>query len=77
VNVTGYRGGSLMKEPKIAADHAKLVVLGQRRFHGFTAYQVVTFLNQVLKERGFIFGIRQFDEEFELTIYDGGDSDEA
>lgn len=63
-----------MKEPKLAADHAKLVVLGQRRFTGFTAYQVVTFLNQTLKDRGFIFGFRQVEGDFELTVYDG-DSD--
>lgn len=65
----------MMKEPKIAADHEKLLVLGQRRFTGFTAYQVVTFLNQVLKERGLIFGLRQVDEDFELTVYDGSTSD--
>ncbi len=45
-------------------------MLGQRRFNGFTPYQVVTFLNQILKERGVIFGLRQLDEDNELTIYD-------
>ena len=66
-----------MKEPKIAADHEKLVVLGQRRFTAFTGYQVVTFLNQVLKERGLIFGLRQIGDDFELTVYDGNDSHET
>ncbi|AUW93680.1 MAG: hypothetical protein C7B44_03610 [Sulfobacillus thermosulfidooxidans] len=55
---------------KVSADHEKLVALGQRRFNGFTPYQVVTFLNQVLKERGVIFGLRQLGEDNELTIYD-------
>ncbi|CAB1128746.1 protein of unknown function [Candidatus Hydrogenisulfobacillus filiaventi] len=56
---------------QLAARHEKLMILGQRRFtNGFSAYQVVTFLNQVLKERGFIVGLRQIDEDFELTIYD-------
>lgn len=54
----------------MAADHAKLMMLGQRRFSGFTAYQVVTFLNQTLKDRGLIFGLRQFGDDFELTVYD-------
>ncbi len=64
-----------MKEFKIAADHDKLMVLGQRRFTGFTGYQVVTFLNQILKERGLIFGLRQLEDDYELTIYDGHDVD--
>lgn len=44
--------------------------MGQRRFTGFTPYQVVTFLNQVLKDEGFIFGLRQFETDYELTVYD-------
>ena len=67
--------GAAMKEPKLAANHEKLRVLGQRRFNGFTPYQVVTFLNQVLKERGLIFGLRQFEGEFELTVYDAESPD--
>lgn len=55
---------------KIAADHQKLTALGQRRFHGFTPHQVVTFLNQTLKERGVIFGLRLLDGDYEITIYD-------
>lgn len=55
---------------KVSAQHAKLITLAQRRFDGFTPYQVVTFLNQSLKERGLIFGLRQFDDDWELTIYD-------
>lgn len=54
----------------VSADHDKLITMGQRRFNGFTPYQVVTFLNQVLKEQGFIFGLRQFDADYELTVYD-------
>ena len=54
----------------MSADHDKLITRGQRRFTGFTPYQVVTFLNQVLKEEGFIFGLRQFDTDYELTVYD-------
>jgi len=60
-----------MMDPKVSADHEKLMVLGQRRFTGFTAYQVVTFLNQILKEREIIFGLRQVGDDFELTVYDG------
>ncbi|MDA8193342.1 MAG: DUF4264 family protein [Thermaerobacter sp.] len=55
---------------KISANHDKLVLLGQHRFTGFTPYQVVTFLNQVLKARGLIVGLRQVDGDNELTIYD-------
>lgn len=55
---------------KVSAQHDKLVTLAQRRFDGFTPYQVVTFLNQSLKGRGLIFGLRQFDSEWELTVYD-------
>ncbi len=58
---------------KVSADHEKLVALGQRRFTGFTPYQVVTFLNQILKERGVIFGLRQLGDDNELTIYDISD----
>ncbi len=57
---------------KVSAQHAKLTTLAQRRFDGFTPHQVVTFLNQSLKERGLIFGLRQFDDDWELTIYDAG-----
>lgn len=64
---------------KLSAQHAKLTRLAQRRFDGFRPYQVVTFLNQSLKERGLIFGLRQFDDEWELTVYDGNahDGDDA
>lgn len=54
----------------IAADHDKLITLGQRRFEGFVPHQVVTFLNQVLKDRGLIVGLRKFDQDYEITIYD-------
>ncbi|MCL6561695.1 MAG: YpmA family protein [Firmicutes bacterium] len=62
---------------RVAADHEKLTVLGQRRFSGFTPHQVVTFLNVVLKERGLIFGLRQLDGEYEVTIYDAGTKRES
>lgn len=55
---------------KLSAQHEKLTTLAQRRFAGFTPHQVVTFLNQSLKERGLIFGLRQFDDDWELTVYD-------
>lgn len=55
---------------KVSAQHDKLIALAQRRFDGFTPYQVVTFLNQSLKEKGLIFGLRQFEDEWELTVYD-------
>ncbi len=55
---------------KVSAQHQKLIAIAQRRFDGFTPYQVVTFLNQSLKEKGLIFGLRQFDGEWELTVYD-------
>jgi hypothetical protein len=55
---------------KVSAQHEKLLSLAQRRFDGFTPHQVVTFLNQSLKGRGLIFGLRQFDDDWELTIYD-------
>ncbi len=58
---------------KVSADHEKLVMLGQRRFSGFTPYQVVTFLNQILKEQGIIVGLRQLGDDTELTIYDISD----
>lgn len=59
-----------MKElSRVSADHDKLTVLGQRRFHGFVAYQVVTFLNQLLKDHGIIFGLRETGGEVELTVY--------
>ncbi|PSR35427.1 MAG: hypothetical protein C7B46_00080 [Sulfobacillus benefaciens] len=61
----------------VSADHEKLITLAQRRFDGFTPYQVVTFLNQVLKERGFIFGLRQMASDYELTIYDINSHDES
>ncbi len=64
-----------MKDLRLAADHGHLVALGQRRFSGFTPYQVVTFLNQVLKDEGLVFGLRQFGEDFELTVYDGKRTD--
>jgi hypothetical protein len=55
---------------KVSAGHQKLTLLAQKRFEGFTPHQVVTFLNQSLKNEGFIFGLRQFDQEWELVIYD-------
>lgn len=55
---------------KVSAAHEKLTLLAQKRFKGFTPHQVVTFLNQSLKGQGLIFGLRQFDEEWELTVYD-------
>lgn len=58
---------------KLSAQHAKLTRLAQRRFDGFRPHQVVTFLNQSLKEQGLIFGLRQFDDEWELTVYDAED----
>lgn len=58
---------------KVSAQHEKLQSVAQRRFDGFTPHQVVTFLNQSLKDRGLIFGIRQFDDDWELTIYDARD----
>ncbi|NMP21809.1 DUF4264 family protein [Sulfobacillus sp. DSM 109850] len=61
---------------KLSAQHAKLTRLAQRRFEGFRPYQVVTFLNQSLKERGLIFGLRQFEDEWELTVYDADDHGE-
>lgn len=60
---------------KISADHAKLVALGQRRFNGFTPHEVVTFLNQILKGRGIVFGLRQLADEYEVTVYDTGAGD--
>lgn len=62
---------------KVSANHEKLVTLGQHRFSGFTPYQVVTFLNQVLKERGLIVGLRQVDGDNELTVYDGQASNDG
>lgn len=59
---------------KVSAQHDKLIKIAQRRFDGFTAHQVVTFLNQSLKDQGFIFGLRQFDNDWELTIYDAQDA---
>ncbi|MCY0880370.1 MAG: DUF4264 family protein [Firmicutes bacterium] len=58
---------------KVAADHEKLLTVAQRRFTGFTPHQVVTFLNQTLKERGLIFGLRQMDDAYELSVYDISD----
>jgi hypothetical protein len=58
---------------KVSAQHAKLTTIAQRRFRGLTPHEIVTFLNQSLKQRGLIFGLRQFDDEWELTIYDGDD----
>ncbi|MDA8204562.1 MAG: DUF4264 family protein [Thermaerobacter sp.] len=62
---------------KISAQHDKLTLLAQRRFEGFTPYQVVTFLNQSLKSRGLIFGLRQFGDDFELTVYDAYDKSDG
>ncbi len=61
---------------KLSAQHGKLTTIAQRRFEGLTPYQVVTFLNQSLKDRGLIFGLRQFDEDWELTVYDAAASSE-
>lgn len=62
---------------KVSAQHDKLTMLAQRRFEGLTPYQVVTFLNQSLKARGLIFGLRQFDDDWELTVYDAGSDNQT
>ena len=55
----------------LAANHEKLIMLGQRRLGStFTPHVVVTFLNQVLRERGLVAGVRLVDNEYELSIYD-------
>lgn len=61
----------------LRADHGRLKLLGHRVFDKFEAYQIVTFLNQTLKERGLIFGVRMVDGHYELAIYDGGQMDES
>jgi hypothetical protein len=54
----------------VRADHERLKLLAQRLFDRFEPYQVVTFLNQTLKERGLIFGVRLIDGHYELAVYD-------
>lgn len=55
---------------EVRADHDSLRVLGARWFENFEPSHVVTFLNQVLSERGLAFGVRLRDEGHELTVYD-------
>jgi hypothetical protein len=50
--------------------HDGLTILAQRRFDRFEPYELVTFLNQSLKARGLIFGVRLVDGRYELVIYD-------
>jgi hypothetical protein len=54
----------------VRADHDRLKLLGKRLFARFEPYEVVTFLNQTLKERGLIFGVRLVDGHYELGVYD-------
>ena len=57
----------------VRADHERLKLLGKRLFERFEPYQVVTFLNQTLKARGLIFGVRLVDGHYELGVYDAGE----
>ena len=54
----------------VRADHERLKLLGQKLFERFDAPHVVTFLNQTLKERQIIFGVRLVDGSYELSVYD-------
>ena len=54
----------------VRGDHDRLQVLGERLFEAFEPGQVVTFLNQTLKTRGLIFGVRRVRDGYELTVYD-------
>lgn len=51
--------------------HSPLPVLGEARLRfSEPPYELVTFLNQTLKRRGLIFGLRQAGpSEFELRVY--------
>lgn len=58
---------------KVRADHDKLKLLGKRLFDRFEAYQLVTFLNQTLKDKGIIFGVRLVDGHYEISVYDAAE----
>lgn len=51
--------------------HQPLPVLGEARLRfSEPPYELVTFLNQTLKRRGLIFGLRQVGaNEYELRVY--------
>lgn len=59
--------------------HEGLVPLAEKRFAFSEApYQLVTFLNQTLKGRGLIFGLRQAAPGlYNVSIYDVADQDRA
>ena len=61
---------------EVRADHDALRVLGTRWFQTFEPSHVVTFLNQVLSERGLAFGVRLRDDGHELAVYDTAPADE-
>lgn len=54
----------------VRGDHDRLQLLGERLFEAFEPGQVVTFLNQTLKGRGLIFGVRRVRDGYELMVYD-------
>lgn len=54
------------------SDHDSLKVLGARWFETFEPSHVVTFLNQLLADRGLAFGVRLQDGGHELRVYDSG-----
>jgi hypothetical protein len=56
----------------VRGDHERLQVIGERLFDSFQPGEVVTFLNQTLKNRGLIFGIRRVGDGYEFVVYDAG-----
>ncbi len=54
----------------VRGDHERLQVIGERLFDAFQPGEVVTFLNQTLKNRGLIFGIRRVGDGYVFVVYD-------
>ena len=52
--------------------HENLPVLGDGRFKfADPPYQLITFLNQTLKDRGLVFGLRRVGEaEYRVSVYE-------
>jgi hypothetical protein len=73
---TGTRGDLIREEAGLMTEspssHDPLKILGTRWFETFEASHVVTFLNQLLAERGLAFGVRLRDGGQELAVYDTG-----
>ena len=54
----------------LRADHGGLPVLEQKVFsEPVSLVHVVTFLNQTLKKRGYVFGLQKHPDGLQLSVY--------